>query len=102
MNIKRVLVPAFFVIDLSENDLHKADTIADAMRSAANNCSFSNAPGAICLLLDEDQTNKVIEVTEEYPHAFPYDNDLSISDEPPCICGSRLFDSKGNCQKCGL
>ena len=22
--------------------------------------------------------------------------------EPTCQCGSRLFDSKGNCQKCGL
>ena len=28
--------------------------------------------------------------------------DTEDADEPACTCGSRLFNEKGDCQKCGL
>lgn len=105
MNLKRIIVPAFFVIDLRENEVDKADEIADQMRSAANNLHFANAPGAACLMLDEERPNRVFPIVvgagEEYPHTYP-EVDTEQADGPTCVCGSRIFNEKGDCQICGL
>ncbi len=48
---------------------------------------------------DEETTNVfcVDFILKTYPEI-----DTEAADEPACICGSRIFNDKGDCEKCGL
>lgn len=97
--MKRFLIPAFFVIDVADNEnVSIAQELAAEMQHAANELQFARTLGEHRLMMDEEVLDRKVPILSEeteLPHTFNWN--------PPNTPGHLFADCGGSprCTKCG-